>query len=241
MTDHIVQSFDVELRGLTSHILELGILAEQQLTDAVWSLRRGNEQMAKEVAEREERLNRLAAQIDSDAVSMIARRQPLAIDLRHVMAAIRISSNLERVGDLAYNIAKRSMAMSEAPIPAELAEPMQRMAELTLLQLKSARESFATMDIHSAYRVWEEDAVIDAMHTILFKDIVQCMADDRASAFDLAHLLFVVKNIELVGDHATNIAEDVVYMVSGALPIGKRPKMDESTLPRAGSDNLGNS
>lgn len=82
MTDHIVQSFDVELRGLTSHILELGILAEQQLTDAVWSLRRGNEQMAKEVAEREERLNRLAAQIDSDAVSMIARRQPLAIDLR---------------------------------------------------------------------------------------------------------------------------------------------------------------
>ncbi|WP_383697192.1 phosphate uptake regulator PhoU, partial [Streptomyces sp. NPDC056465] len=111
MTDHIVQSFDVELRGLTSHILELGILAEQQLTDAVWSLRRGNEQMAKEVAEREERLNRLAAQIDSDAVSMIARRQPLAIDLRHVMAAIRISSNLERVGDLAYNIAKRSMAM----------------------------------------------------------------------------------------------------------------------------------
>jgi len=79
------------------------------------------------------------------------------------------------------------------------------------------------------------------MHTILFKDIVQCMADDRASAFDLAHLLFVVKNIERVGDHATNIAEDVVYMVSGALPIGKRPKMDESTLPRAGSDNLGNS
>ncbi|MFK3845499.1 phosphate signaling complex protein PhoU [Stenotrophomonas sp. NPDC078853] len=230
MTDHIVQSFDVELRALTAHILELGILAEQQLTDAVWSLRRGNDQMAREVAIREERLDALAARIESDAVSVIARRQPLAIDLRHVMAAIRISSNLERVGDLAFNIAKRSMAMSPDPTPVELAEPMQRMAELTLLQLKSARESFATMDIESAYRVWEEDAVIDAMHTLLFKDIVQSMADNRAPALDLAHLLFVVKNIERVGDHATNIAEDIVYMVSGALPTSKRPKMDGSAL-----------
>lgn len=229
MTDHIVQAFDTELEAITQQITELGQLAERQLADAMWALRHANKELAGNVKALDPQLDRLAARIEEEAISLIARRQPLAVDLRHVMAAIRIAANLERAGDLASNIAKRVVAMAPHKLPEAFAEPMQRMVDLALLQLHDAGEAFATRDAQQAQGVWEHDATIDALHTMLFQDIVEAMADDQVPALDLAHLLFVIKNIERIGDHATNIAENVVYLVSGSTPTQDRPKQDESS------------
>ncbi len=229
MTDHIVQAFDTELEAITQQITELGQLAERQLADAMWALRHANKELAGNVKALDPQLDRLAARIEEEAISLIARRQPLAVDLRHVMAAIRIAANLERAGDLASNIAKRVVAMAPHKLPEAFAEPMQRMVDLALLQLHDAGEAFATRDAQQAQGVWEHDATIDALHTMLFQDIVEAMADDQVPALDLAHLLFVIKNIERIGDHATNIAENVVYLVSGSTPTQDRPKQVESS------------
>lgn len=229
MTDHIVQAFDTELGAITQQISELGQLAERQLTDAVWALRHAGMDLAESVKAQDQQLDRLAARIEEEAISLIARRQPIAVDLRHVMAAIRIAANLERAGDLASNIAKRALALGSNRSPEAFAEPLQRMADLALLQLHEAREAFVARDATRAQRVWEHDATIDALHTILFQDIVQEMADGQTPSLDLAHLLFVIKNIERIGDHATNIAENVMYLVSGAAPEHERPKQDESS------------
>ena len=229
MTDHIVQAFDTELDTLTRQLNDLGQLAERQLTDAVWALRHADTDLADSVKKKDAQLDRLAAAIEDEAISLIARRQPLAEDLRHVMAAIRIASNLERAGDLASNIAKRAQALASNRLPDAFAEPLQRMADLALLQLHEAREAFAERDAQRARNVWEHDATIDTLHTMMFQDLVQALADEQAPALDLAHLLFVIKNIERIGDHATNIAENVVYLVSGDAPAQERPKHDESS------------
>lgn len=229
MTEHIVQAFDAELGAITEQIRELGRQAEQQLVDAVWALKHADTKLAERVRAKDPELDQLAARVEDDAIGLIARRQPLAADLRHVMAAIRIASNLERTGDLASNIAKRTLALAPSPLPDAFSEPLQRMADLALLQLHEAREAFVSRDAKRAQGVWEHDATIDTLHTVLFQDIVQAIADDEAPALDLAHLLFVIKNLERVGDHATNIAENVAYLVSGSLPEQERPKHDESS------------
>jgi phosphate transport system protein len=232
VSEHIVQAFDTELEAITRQISELGQLAERQLADAIWALRHASTELAETVRSQDQRLDQLAAHIEEDAIALIARRQPLAVDLRHVMAAIRIASNLERAGDLASNIAKRALAVAPNRLPEAFAEPLQRMAELAQLQLHDAREAFVARDAERARGVWEHDTTIDALHTVLFKDIVQAMTDDQAPTLDLAHLLFVIKNIERVGDHATNIAENVVYLVSGHAPSEPRPKQDDSSTLR---------
>lgn len=235
MTDHIVQAFDTELGAITQQLDELGQLAEQQLVSAILSLLHANTELAGTVRAQDQRLDALATRIEDEAISLIARRQPLAADLRHVMAAIRIASNLERAGDLASNIAKRALALAPNRLPEVFAEPLQRMADLAQLQLNDARQAFVARDAERARRVWEHDTAIDTLHTMLFKDIVDAMADREAPTLDLAHLLFVIKNIERVGDHATNIAENVEYLVRGRPPAEPRPKQDDSSTLR-GSD-----
>lgn len=229
MTDHIVQAFDTELEEITRHIDELGQLVEEQLAGAMWALKHASASQAQSVKEFDQTLDRLAEKIEADSISLIARRQPLAVDLRHVMAAIRIASNLERAGDLASNIAKRAVAVSPKKIPEDFAEPLERMTELALAQLRDARLAFASRDALKAQAVWEHDTTVDALHTILFKEVVQALAEQGDATLDLAHLLFVIKNIERIGDHATNIAENVVYLVRGEAPTENRPKNDESS------------
>lgn len=230
MTDHIVQAFDAELQIITQHIDDLGQLVEEQVVGAMWALKHANASQAQSVKEFDQTLDQLAEQIEAESISLIARRQPLAVDLRHVMAAIRIASNLERAGDLASNIAKRAVAVSPKTVPEEFAESLERMTELALAQLRDARLAFAARDAGRAQAVWERDAAVDALHTILFKDIVQALGEQEHLTLDLAHLLFVIKNIERIGDHATNIAENVIYLVRGEAPAEDRPKQDGSSL-----------
>lgn len=232
MSEHIVQAFDAELNAITEQISELGALAEKQFADAIRALRYADTALAEAVRARDPQLDALAARIEDDAIGLTARRQPLAVDLRHVMAAIRIASNLERVGDLAGNIAKRALAVAPTLLPKAFSDPVQRMGELAQLQLHGAMEAYLARDAVRARWVWEHDARIDVLHTMLFRDTVGAMAEDTAPMFDLAHLLFVIKNIERVGDHATNIAENVEYLVRGQQPTQPRPKKDDSSTLR---------
>ncbi|HMN33942.1 MAG TPA: phosphate signaling complex protein PhoU [Chiayiivirga sp.] len=232
MSEHIVQAFDAELNAITEQISELGALAEKQFADSIQALCHADTTLAEAVRARDPQLDELAARIEGDAIGLTARRQPLAVDLRHVMAAIRIASNLERVGDLAGNIAKRALAVAPDLLPKVFSDPVQRMGELAQLQLHGAMEAYLARDAERARWVWEHDARIDVLHTMLFRDIVGAMVEDAAPMFDLAHLLFVIKNIERVGDHATNIAENVEYLVRGQQPTQPRPKKDDSSTLR---------
>jgi phosphate transport system protein len=229
MTDHTTRSFDAERGVIVTLVCELGAEVERQLDDAMHALLHGNRSTAEAVRTRDAELDALAESIETDAINLIAKRQPMAGDLRHVIAALHIASNLERAGDLANNIAKRAMAMMPAHPPVALREPLERMAKLAIGHLRETRLAFLGQDAARAQRVWEGDAQIDQLHTQLFGAIVQAMSDNPSDTLDLAHLLFIAKNIERVGDHATNIAENVVYIVSGARPTQARPKQDDSS------------
>lgn len=229
MSGHTVQAFDQELRAITGLVDSLGQQVEQQFSAALQALEQGDSALADRVRHGDGQLDRQAEQIENDAINLIAKRQPLAVDLRHVMAALRIASNLERAGDLASNIAKRAAAVIPSRPPPALAAGLAQMAALALQQLRDARGAFADQDDQRARRVLAQDAAIDQLHTSLFRDIVQIMSEGGSGTLDLAHLLFIAKNIERVGDHATNIAENVVYMVSGSAALTDRPKQDDSS------------
>ena len=229
MTDHTVHAFDVELKAISEQLDSLGRAVEQQLGDAMQALQAGDAVLATRVIEGDAALDMVTEQIEADAISLIARRQPLAVDLRHIMAAMRTAWNLERAGDLARNIAKRAIAMMPAKPSAELGPRLAELATSVMQQLSQTREAVLSRDAELARSVWERDAAIDALHTALFRDIVSTMAVAQAHTLELTHLLFVAKNLERIGDHATNIAENVVYLVHGAAPEEQRPKLDDSS------------
>lgn len=230
MTTHIVQAFDLELRAITEQVGDLGRRVGEQVANAVRALDLSDALLADEVRAGDEALDRDAERIENDAINLIARRQPLAVDLRHVMAALRIAANLERAGDLASNIAKRAIAVMPSKLPQGMLVALHRMVDLALSQLRDSLEAFAVQDAALAQQVLARDAALDELHTALFRDIVLQMSDQGAKMLDMVHLLFVAKNIERVGDHATNIAENVVYLVSGAGNVPERAKNDESSL-----------
>ncbi|KFN45455.1 hypothetical protein N790_02270 [Arenimonas malthae CC-JY-1] len=230
MTTHIVQAFDLELRAITEQVGDLGRRVGEQVANAVRALDLSDALLADEVRAGDEALDRDAERIENDAINLIARRQPLAVDLRHVMAALRIAANLERAGDLASNIAKRAIAVMPSRLPEGMLVGLHRMVELALSQLRDSLEAFGAQDAALAQQVLAQDATLDELHTALFRDIVQHMSAPGAKTLDMVHLLFVAKNIERIGDHATNIAENVVYLVSGPDNVPDRAKNDESSL-----------
>src|SRR5262245_16105420 len=165
---------------------------------------------------------------------MIARRQPMAIDLRHIMTVLKIAGDLERTGDLAKNIAKRALAVSGENHPKPLMTGLKHMVELALSQLKDVLDAYAERDSDKAMAVWRRDERIDAMYNSLFRELLTYMMEDPRHIGVCTHLLFAAKNIERIGDHTTNIAENIHYLVHGAAPGDDRPKSDDtaSTLIR---------
>ena len=223
MSEHTVASYDKELATLSQTILEMGGIAEKMLIDAMDALVSMNIERAKAVVSSDPRLDALQRQVEELAIMTIARRQPMAVDLREVVAAIRISADLERVGDLAKNIAKRTQKLGEARIP-RAAIGLKHMSDLALLQLKNVLDAYATRDIEKAHVVWERDAELDSLEDSVFRDLLTFMMEDPRNITFCTHLLFCSKNIERVGDHATNIAETTYYLVTGEqLPV-ERPK-----------------
>ena len=234
MSEHIVTSFDDELNGLAQRIAEMGGLAEQNVADAVAALVSRDVEKAQRVIASDERIDKLQREIEESAVLMIAKRQPMARDLREIMAAIHIANDLERVGDLAKNTAKRVIAIESNFGSQRLVVGVEHMAELSLNQLKNVLDAFASRDLDAARAVWARDSEIDAMYTSLFRELLTYMMEDPRNIGLCTHLLFGAKNIERIGDHTTNIAENVYYLVHGTPLVNDRPKGDDtsSTLIR---------
>jgi len=227
--EHIVRSYEEELALLNNTIARMGGLAEQVLGQAIEALERRDAELAGATIKQDEEIDDLQRQIEAQAVVMIARRQPMAYDLRQIMAALRISIDLERIGDLGKNIAKRAVAVVTEQQPKQLMLGLKHMGELALGQLKDVLDAFIERDADRALKVWYKDEEIDAMYNSLFRELLTYMMEDPRNIGLCTHLLFGAKNIERIGDHATNIAETVYYLVSGAAIVDRRPKSDTTS------------
>jgi phosphate transport system protein len=227
---HTVRAYDDELRALNAGISEMGRLAEAQLAGAVSALVGKNTEAAARVIASDVRLDELERKIEASAIDMIARRQPLAIDLREIMAAVRIAGILERVGDHAKNIAKRATAIMQDGRVYEPPAGIASIANLASAQLSDVLNAFANRDVERAAAVWRADSEIDKLYTSLFRELLTYMMEDSRSITPATHILFCAKNIERIGDHATNIAEIVEFLVTGSPPSSERPKEDETSV-----------
>ena len=234
MRDHIVKSYDQELQLLDRRIAQMGGLVERLLAQAFDALEKRDPKLAETATGSDTAVDALERELQEQTIQMIAKRQPLAHDLRQVMTVLKIAGDLERTGDLAKNIAKRALAVSGENHPKPLMAGLKHMVELALSQLKDVLDAYAERDADKATAVWRRDERIDAMYNSLFRELLTYMMEDPRNIGVCTHLLFAAKNIERVGDHTTNIAENVYYMVHGT-PLGDdRPKGDDtaSTLIR---------
>jgi phosphate transport system protein len=236
MAEHIVSSYDVELQNLRRRISEMGGIAEKMLVDSISALVRRDTPLAQAVIAADARLDGLQREVEENAILMIARRQPLAVDLRETISAIRISGDVERIGDLAKNIAKRALAVAGQFQPQKIVVGVQHMSELVIGQLKDVLDAYAQQDAEAALGVWQRDGEIDALYTSLFRELLTYMMEDPRNISFCAHLLFCAKNIERIGDHTTNIAETIHYLVTGETLSIERPKNDRSSFATIESD-----
>jgi len=228
MPSHTLQAYDEELKFLATRIAQMGGHAERMVEEAVAALVNSDEALAQAVIRNDRVLDEAEREIDDKAVLIIARRQPMAIDLREIIGAIRISADLERVGDLGKNIAKRVAAAGQTRQPARLFRGIEALAELALTQLKDVLDACGSRTIDRIGAVRDRDEAIDAKYTSLFRDLLTYMMEDPRNITACTHLLFCAKNIERIGDHATNVAETVHYIVTGSQLPAERPKEDES-------------
>jgi len=227
--DHIVSSFDDDLGRLDAIIAEMGGLVERQLADVVTALVKRDSELAGTVIEVDRRIDDLENQVDQFTMNLLALRQPVADDLRAVIAVLKMASNLERIGDYAKNVAKRTLVLSTMDPVGNTSHSIQRMAVLVQGMIKNVLDAYATRDIYKADDVRLRDEDVDQMYTSLFRELLTYMMEDPANITVCTHLLFVAKNIERIGDHVTSIAEYIHFLVSGDMPQNERPKGDLST------------
>ena len=230
MTEHTAKAFDVDLQEITRMVAEMGGLAEKSIADSVDSLVHRDADRAQRIVAADPSIDTLQHDIEEKAVLTIARRQPMAVDLREIVGALRVCNDLERIGDLAKNIAKRVMALDGEFHPTKLIRGVEHMGALVLAQLKEVLDAYAGHDLKKALAVWGGDEEIDAMCTSLFRELLTYMMEDPRSIGFCTHLLFCAKNLERVGDHATNIAETAHYVITGEALIAERPKGDDSSV-----------
>ena len=228
MAEHIVSSYDNDLQGLRRRISEMGGIAEKMLVESIAALLRHDKSLAQTVISSDSRLDVLQREVEESAILTIARRQPLAVDLRETISAIRVSGDVERIGDLAKNIAKRALAIGSEFQPQKIVVGLQHMSDLVMGQLKDVLDAYSQQDTAKALDVWKRDGAIDALYTSLFRELLTYMMEDPRNISFCTHLLFCAKNIERIGDHTTNIAETVHYLVTGETLAIDRPKADRS-------------
>jgi len=224
--EHTVSAFEQELKVLGGRVAEMGGLAERLIHDAIDALKRADADLARTVIERDRLLDRLQRETEDRAILVIARRQPMALDLREVVASMRIAGELERVGDMAKNIAKRVIAIQGAVLNKRLVVGVEHIADIAAEQLKAVLDAFADRDDAAARMVRQRDGEIDALYTSLFRELLTYMMEDPRNISLCTHLLFCAKNVERIGDHATNIAETVHYVITGNAFEDERPKAD---------------
>ncbi len=228
---HTMRSFDDELNYLSDQIAAMGGYAERMVAESVAALVQSDSGLARKVVEDDAFLDAKEREIGERAVIIIGKRQPVADDLREIVGAIRISSDLERIGDLGKNIAKRVVAVTEGKQPVRLFRGLEALASLALTQLKEVLDVYASRSVERIGFVRDRDEEIDAMYTSLFRELLTYMMEDPRNITACMHLHFIAKNIERMGDHATSIAEQVLYLVSGELPDDPRPKSESVGRP----------
>jgi phosphate transport system protein len=226
MNEHIVKSYEEELNHLTAEVARMGGLAEAQVADAIAAVVRRDVAMAEAVVARDERLDAMEADIERKVIRMIALRQPMANDLRRTISAMKIAGNLERVGDMAKSIAKRLLVVVESEPMTPLNRSIQRMGKLVGQRLKEVLDAYTSNDIDRAIGVWSRDNEVDEHYNSLFRELLTYMMGDPRTISPCAHLLFVAKNLERIGDHATNIAEIIHYDITGETMASERPKTE---------------
>src|SRR5262245_7764575 len=225
---HTFRAYDEELRFLANRIAAMGGHAERIVDQSVLALVNSDLDLARKVILDDAVLDDGQREIDEKAIVIIAKRQPVADDLREIIGAIRISADLERVGDLGKNIAKRAVAVTETRQPPSLFRGLQALADLALTQLKDVLDVYASREVERIGFTRDRDEQIDAVYTSLFRELLTYMMEDPRNITACTHMLFCAKNIERIGDHATNIAETVYYIVTGKQMPPERPKEDRS-------------
>jgi len=233
MTDHTVKSFGEQLETLSALVAQMGGLTEAQLASAIEAISRRDSAAAERAVAGDARIDEMQAQIEERALKLLALRQPMAVDLRETLAAIKTAAELERIGDLAKNIAKRALVLNREP-PIRLTQSLARMGKAAQNQLKQVLDAFSNRNAEEAETVWNRDGEIDEIYNSLFRELLTYMMEDPRTIGLCTHLLFVAKNIERSGDHCTNIAEVVYHMVRADHLANNRPKADttsETALP----------
>jgi len=233
MSEHTVKAFSEKLEGLSAALAQMGGLAEAQFANAVEAIARRDTALAEIAVGGDKRIDDMQLDIEDRALKLLALRQPMAVDLRETLAAIKIASELERIGDLAKNIAKRAIVLNREP-PIRLTTSLARMGKQALAQLKHVLDAYSDRNAEAAEAVWKQDGEIDEIYNSLFRELLTYMMEDPRTIGLCTHLLFVAKNIERSGDHATNIAEVVYHMVRADHLSNERPKADttsETSVP----------
>ena len=225
MSEHTVKSYEGELEAISTSVAQMGGVAEALLQGAIDALQRRDSALADRMIESDRRIDELERVIEGQAVKILALRQPVGVDLRLTVTALRISNEIERIGDLAKNIAKRALVLNREN-PVRLTQGLVRMGRECLSQIKAVLDAYAARDAEAAMAVWRRDEEIDELYNSIFRELRTYMMEDPRTISLATHLLFVAKNLERAGDHATNIAEQVYYLAKGAYIGEDRPKGD---------------
>ncbi|MGH8053460.1 MAG: phosphate signaling complex protein PhoU [Stenotrophomonas sp.] len=225
--DHIVKSYDDEQQRLVAEILRMGEMSVAQLEAALDVIERRDEKAAQRIVANDDAIDQLEQQISHD-VMRLALRGPMARDLREILAGLRIPADIERIGDYAANVAKRSIALVSVP-PLPQIQGLRALGRLAAIQVRAAMEAYRNNDVDAALKLREDDARLDAQYTALFRELLTYMMEDPRNITPCTHLLFMAKNLERIGDHATNIAENVWFLVKGEEPLPPREKRDETS------------
>jgi phosphate transport system protein len=231
--DHTTKAFDVDLQEITRKVAEMGGLAERQIADATRALVERDADLAERVIATDPTIDAMQHDIEEKSILTIARRQPMAIDLREIIGAMRVCNDLERIGDHAKHIGKRVVALDLDMHPQKLIRGVEHMASLVEALLKRVLDAYASHDVAAALAVWNGDEEVDAICTSLFRELLTYMMEDPRNITFCMHLMFCAKDIERIGDHATNIAETVYYMIEGRPITDQRPKGDTTSFGAA--------
>jgi len=223
---HTVKSYEEELKNLNSNIIKMGGFCEEALGKAIQAITTRNSDNAERVIQEDEKIDKFETKIEQQVVNLIALRQPMAIDLRETVTALKISSDLERIGDLAKNISKRTLLLNEN-LPKNLVEALIRVSTNVQKQLKAVLDAYLERSSVVARNFWERDEQIDDLTNLCMNEVISYLKDNEKNLEDGTHLLFVTKNIERIGDHTTNVAEQVYFLVTGEYLEGDRPKGTE--------------
>ncbi|WP_299658383.1 phosphate signaling complex protein PhoU [uncultured Tateyamaria sp.] len=227
---HIASAFDRDLEAIQAQIMKMGGLVENAILEAAISLETRDEERAEKVRKGDKAIDELEELINEEAARVIALRAPTAIDLRLVLSVIKVSANLERIGDYAKNLAKRTSVLSQMAPVNDSAGALRRMAKEVERMLKDALDAYVARDAELAQDVIDRDSEVDQMYNALFREFLTFMMEDPRNITACMHLHFIAKNIERMGDHVTSIAEQVVYLVTGSTPDEMRPKADKTSV-----------